>query len=179
MALDPTSGLAHNVLSDVLVGKKRLDEALAEMRKAVELNRNDAGAWGSIGYQLVLLGRFEEALQPLRHAIEISPRDPSLWVWRMWIGLRAVALGDDAEGLRWVRSAAETNSQVYPLYLYYTGVAGLVGADEAKASLDTMRRLRPDASLARVRAETPSDNPRYLALRDRILDGLKRAGLPE
>jgi adenylate cyclase len=180
VALEPSSGLAHNVLSDVLVGKKRLEEAVAEMRKAVELNRNDAGAWGSIGYQLMLLGRFEEAFEPLQHAIQISPRDPSLWVWRMWTGLRAVALGDLEEGLRWVRSAAQTNSQVYPLYLYYTGVAGLAGTqEEARAALDVMRRLRPEVNLARVRAETPSDNPRYLELRDRIIDGLKRAGLPE
>jgi TolB-like protein len=64
VALAPSSGLAHNVLSDVLTGKKQLDDALVAMRKAVEINRNDAGAWGSIGYLTAMTGRFEKRRSP-------------------------------------------------------------------------------------------------------------------
>lgn len=180
VALDPDSGLAHNVLSDVLTGRKQLEAALAEMRRAVEINRNDAGAWGSIGYQLAMLGRFEEAQEPLQRAIQISPRDPSLWVWRMWTGLRHVALGAQEEGIGWLRSAVEANPQAYLLFFYYGGVAGLMGREEeARAAVETMQRLRPGVTLARLKAESPSDHPSYLAFRERLLDGLRRAGLPD
>ena len=46
VARDPNSGLAHNVLSDVLVGKKELDEALSEMRCALSTRTATTRAHG-------------------------------------------------------------------------------------------------------------------------------------
>jgi tetratricopeptide (TPR) repeat protein len=98
----------------------------------------------------------------------------------MWTGLYHFELGRNEQALRWLRDATLANPNAYLLFFYYGGVAGQVGSpDEARAAVETMRRLRPDVSLARLRAETPSDNTRYLAMRSRIIDGLAKAGLPE
>jgi hypothetical protein len=39
--------------------------------------------------------------------------------------------------------------------------------------------LNPSFTIRRVRANVPSDNPTYLAGRERICEGLRLAGVPE
>jgi hypothetical protein len=39
-------------------------------------------------------------------------------------------------------------------------------------------KLWPEATIARFDGFNPSDNPTYLAQRERLHDGLRRAGLP-
>jgi hypothetical protein len=40
-------------------------------------------------------------------------------------------------------------------------------------------RLSPNFTIAKFRAEAVSDNPVYLAQRERLLEGLRLAGAPE
>jgi hypothetical protein len=39
--------------------------------------------------------------------------------------------------------------------------------------------LHPSFTIARNRAGAPSDNPIYLAQRERIIEGMRKAGVPE
>jgi len=39
--------------------------------------------------------------------------------------------------------------------------------------------LDPSFTIRRFRASSPSDNPTYLAGRERILEGMRTAGVPE
>ena len=51
--------------------------------------------------------------------------------------------------------------------------------DEARLAVAEYVRLRPEATITRLRHETSSDEPRYLALRERLYGGLRTAGLPD
>ena len=67
------------VLSDVLelgsahYGKGQLDEAIAEYRKAVELDPDIADSHNNLGLALYGKGQLDEAIAEYRKAIELGP----------------------------------------------------------------------------------------------------------
>jgi tetratricopeptide (TPR) repeat protein len=50
---------------------------------------------------------------------------------------------------------------------------------EAAEACAAARRLSPNFTIAKFRAEAVSDNPVYLAQRERLLEALRLAGAPE
>jgi hypothetical protein len=50
---------------------------------------------------------------------------------------------------------------------------------EARASAQAGLALDPDFTIRRFRATAPSDNPTFVAGRERISDGMRMAGIPE
>jgi hypothetical protein len=51
--------------------------------------------------------------------------------------------------------------------------------DEARAEVKAGHALAPGYSIARFLSMAESDNPTYLKQRERILEGLRQAGVPE
>ena len=89
-------------------------------------------------------------------------------------------LGADAEAVAWLRRGIEANRN-YPLAHFYLAAAlALLGElDEARAAAQAGLALNPTFTIRRFRADAPSDNPTYLAGRERIYEGMRMAGVPE
>ena len=51
--------------------------------------------------------------------------------------------------------------------------------DEARAAAKAGLELEPSFTIARFRAGARSENPVYLGGRERIYEGMRRAGIPE
>ena len=65
---------------------------------------------------------------------------------------------------------------------YFLLAAALVGLGRMTEARETVRAglaLNPAFTIVRYRASPSSDNPRYLAALARILDALRKAGVPE
>lgn len=73
LELDPGIAQAHAQLARVYMQRWQWRDAEAEFRRAVELNRNDAGAIGGLGEWLKLQGRMDEALAMSQRAVEVDP----------------------------------------------------------------------------------------------------------
>jgi hypothetical protein len=56
-------------------------------------------------------------------------------------------------------------------------LAGLLA--DAAATCAIARRLAPNFTVAKFRAQAVSDNPVYLTQRERLYEGLRLAGVPE
>jgi hypothetical protein len=52
-------------------------------------------------------------------------------------------------------------------------------SDEAREATRSVLSLDPKFTLRRVRAFVESDNARFLAQRERLLEGMRLAGIPE
>ena len=61
----------------------RYDEALADLNRAIELDPDDAGAFGRRGETYIALGNYDEALADLNRAIELDPA-------KAWAGSRSI-----------------------------------------------------------------------------------------
>ena len=64
-------------------------------------------------------------------------------------------------------------------FLFAAASARLGRMEEAHDAMRAGLELNPSFTIARFRSQTFSDNPIYLAGRERMYEGLRKAGLPE
>ena len=87
VSLDDKDAMGHAVLAHMRMWGSDWEAAIAEARKAVELNPNGSFGIGMLGCVLGFGGYREEALERLRQAMRLSPQDPLTSLWILWIGL--------------------------------------------------------------------------------------------
>jgi tetratricopeptide (TPR) repeat protein len=77
LALSPDEPLVLNYLGYSMIEKKvNLNEALAMVKKAVELKPNDGYIVDSLGWAYFQLGDYEEATIHIERAVDLNPADP-------------------------------------------------------------------------------------------------------
>ncbi len=180
LSLAPNNAQAHFWLGNVFVFTKRADQGIAEFERALALDRNLANAHAFIGFAKAVVGRPEETESHIQEAIRLSPRDTLLYVWTHCIAFAKFALGAEAEAVVWYRHVIEINRNI-PLshFLLAAALARLGQIDEAEAAVQVGLTLDPRFTIRRYRAGEWGDNPNYLAQRERQIDGMRKAGVPE
>ena len=109
----------------------------------------------------------------------MSPRDASVGEWYAYIGIARFMLDQLDEAILWLRRSIEAAPGIGINRYNLAAALALAGRDqEAQATLLEYRRQQPAMSIDRLRALPYSDHPRYLAWRERLYDGLSKAGLP-
>ena len=141
---------------------------------------NSAFAHSLIGYAK-LLGRFAETEAHVNEALRLSPRDTGAYRWFIWVGLAKVMLGADDQALVWMRRGLEANRNYSVAHFQLAAVlARLNEIDEARATARAGLALDPMFTIRRFRAGSAwSDNPAYLAGRERQCESMRLAGVPE
>jgi len=157
--------------------KGQRDEAIASFRCAVELNPSMAVAHAALAEQLAYCGDAAAAIEHVRQAIRLSPRDLLLW-WFHYV--EAVALFHEREYEQAIRAASRSRAEL-PAYPATFGIqaaayAYLEQMEQARALVREGLGRWPGISLALVRALLATDDP---DLTRRLVDGLRRAGVPE
>jgi tetratricopeptide (TPR) repeat protein len=95
-------------------------------------------------------------------------------------GVAKLVLCRDKEAVSRLRSAIEFNRNYPMAHLWLAAALAHLGRlAEARASAQAGLALHPSFTIARFRAGASSDNPIYLAQRERLFDGLRNAGVPE
>jgi hypothetical protein len=89
-------------------------------------------------------------------------------------------LGVDTEAVQWARRAIEANRN-FPFHHFWlaAALAQLGRLDEARQAMQPGLSLAPGFNIARYRAGVQSDHPTYLAQREHIIEGMRKAGVPE
>ncbi|MEK0083129.1 adenylate/guanylate cyclase domain-containing protein [Benzoatithermus flavus] len=175
LARAPNHAMAHYVRGDILMARKDFDPAIAEYQAAIASNRDLAPAYGNIGRALVRAGRAEEAFAPLETALRLSPRDPLLSLWYFGICHAHTHLAQDEAAIAWC-----SRSNYWVAYVDLASAYAWTGRmDEARAAVAELRRVMPGYTVERWQHEGWSDNPVFLAQYQRIVEGLRKAGLPE
>lgn len=77
LAARPGSYHVRSTLGMVYAKQGRLQEALAELNQAIELNRNFDMSWVYRGNVLFLLGRRDEAATDFKQALALNPENPA------------------------------------------------------------------------------------------------------
>jgi len=75
VAQDPNCWLGHNNLGAVYLQKGRVDEALANFQKALEIHPRYADAHYNMGEAFALKGDMDQAIVEYEKALEIDPND--------------------------------------------------------------------------------------------------------
>jgi TolB-like protein/class 3 adenylate cyclase len=174
--------LGHMTLGLVYIFTKRAMPGIAECEHALALDRNLANAHFSIGVGKTFIGRAEETEAHIVDALRLSPRDPTAHVWMNSAGLAKLFLGSYEQAVVWCQRAIEANRNFpHPHFLLGSALAHLGRLDEARSATTTGLALNPAFSISRARAAwTPmSGDTTYLTSIDPVLEGMRKAGVPE
>jgi len=180
ISIAPRNYWAHLWLGFVQILTNRASRAIGELERALALNRNLGAAHAWIGLAKITMGRAEETEAHVNDAFRLSPADAVTFIWNHIRGLAKLHLGADEEAVAWFRRSIDA-SRNYPLNHFYSAaaLAHLGRLNEARAEVKAGLALAPKFSIARFRRTADSDNPTYLAQRERILEGLRKAEIPE
>jgi adenylate cyclase len=186
LALDPSYAPAHLIKAFVLQSQSRLDEAVAEDRRAFDLDPSLVDAYWHMGYVLRHLGEFQTSLELIDKALRLSPRDPFRGTWYADKAGSHFALKQYDQAIEWARRSIEINPDDSIPYLYLIPALALTGqepqAHEALGRyLSTRGATRTVAGWLQTKAQYMNErtNPRYVEYWDRLIEGLRKAGLQE
>jgi TolB-like protein/class 3 adenylate cyclase len=180
LSLRPNDARAHEVQGSVLNQTNRAAQAIAEFERALALDPNLAAAHADIGDAKIFVGRAEETEAHVNEALRLSPHDGRAWLWMLFAGGAKVHLGANEEAVAWLRRSIEIN-RTFPLAHFFlaAALANLGKLDEARAETQAGLALNPNFSVHGFRVGAESNNPIFLTQRERLLEGLRKAGVPE
>jgi TolB-like protein/class 3 adenylate cyclase/Tfp pilus assembly protein PilF len=180
LSLAPNHAWAHLVLGSFYNTVNRGAEAITEFEHALQLDRNLVYAHALIGMAKTALGRAEEAETHYLEALRLSPRDVAAHHWMSSAGTSKLHLGKHEEAVAWFRRAIDANRNFAFTHLSLAAALAHLGSiDQARAAAKAGLDLEPSFTISRFSAGARSDNPVYLAGRERIYQGMRRAGIPE
>jgi TolB-like protein len=180
LSLAPEHAVAHAALGIAQIITNRAAQGIAECEQALALDRNLANAHACIGIAKTYVGCAEETETHIQEALRLSPRDIGAFWWMMFLGNSKSFLGADAEAVVWLRRSIDANRNLpFTHFNLAAALAQLGLLDEARAAAQAGLVLDPNFTLRKFRLGAVSDNPTYLAKRERILEGMRMAGVPE
>ena len=178
--LAPEHAWAHLSLGLAQIQTRRASQGITECERALALDRNLAPAHAMIGLAKFRIGRGEETEAHVQEALRLSPRDPFVAAWLSIAGDAKLFLGQDEEAIAlFNRAIALNRNNPYTHFLLAAALANLARLDEARAAIRDGLALNPDFTMRRYLAGVASDHPVFLAQRERVAEGLRRAGVPE
>lgn len=179
LSVAPDHAVAHVVLGGIQLFTYRATQSISEFERALEINRNTAMAHGFIGLAKHYLGRSAETEAHVQDALRISPRDTLAYWWLSWVGLAKLTT-DPAAAAFWLRRSIEANRNAPAVHFNLASALALSGQlDEARSAARDGFAIIPSFTIRHSRAFAGSDNPVFLAERERLYEGLRIAGVPE
>jgi len=175
VALDDASSRAHFRLSTAYLWRNEHDLAIAEGRRAVELNPMSADARHALGNKLDLAGE-PEGISLMEQAQQLNPQDPQRNMQLTFLARAYLNTGQYERSVQCARNAIQRRPD-YPNAHYILAIAlGHLGSKaNARAALDECERLHPGFARARSKWQP------YLnaASNEHLHEGLRKAGLRE
>jgi TolB-like protein/class 3 adenylate cyclase len=178
----PEHALGHvwSGLADMFTRRAAL--GISECEYALELDRNLAAADAAIGFGKILIGRAEETEAHIAEALRLSPRDTLAYMWMHIAGIAKNHLGSWEQAIAWYHRALDANRN-NPLtnFVLSAALAQLGRLDEAHSAVGAGLLLNPTFTISPARRawQAISGDPKYLAQLEPIIEGLRKAGIPE
>ncbi|WP_018260711.1 adenylate/guanylate cyclase domain-containing protein [Methylobacterium sp. WSM2598] len=179
LALYPNDAVALVIKGDVYRARRQFDSARSMYEAAIASNRNYAVAHDLKGHVSTLTGKAHEAIPNVLQAIRLSPRDPLLDVWYYHICHAHTHQRHWEEAVSWCNKSVAISPNWLP-YIDLAAAYGWLGRQaEAKAAVAEVLKLMPGYTVQKWANAGWSDNPIFLEEYKYIIDGLRKAGLPE
>jgi tetratricopeptide (TPR) repeat protein len=175
--LDNEEALAHMALGAAHMRRGEQEEAISAFEFATQLNPGMVEAYRLLGIYLGLAGRPEEAIANLEKAMRLSPHDPWFFECLYGMAMAHIAAGRYEDAVDWAQRLRQRKPEYPVTYLILAGTyVRLERLDEAQSALEEALRLNPGYSLSAVRLALAGAN---VAFRERTIEALRKAGLPE
>jgi adenylate cyclase len=174
VALDGAEPQAHYAMAMAHLWRREHEPAIQEATTATELDPNFAPGFSLLGLALHYAGRSEEALRMLERAMRLDPYYPDAYLHFVGQSHFALSRYTDAEAALKRRLVRKPDTDIS--YVLLAACYGHLGRhDEARAAWEQALKVNPEYSLKHREWVLPYKNPADFS---RIVDGLRKAGLP-
>jgi adenylate cyclase len=172
IALDSNNMQAYVAKSLYLAVTSRADEALRAADAGLAINPNYAALLDARTLAEIVLGRFQQAKSDTQQAMRLSPRDPETANRRLNLGMAELGLGHFDAAIEEYQKGIDAGDHSFIPYVNLAAAYALEGkSEEARTALEEGRRLNPKVTIKWL-IDHAADFPP-------LLDGLRKAGLPE
>ncbi len=172
IAIADTPG-PHTILASIYVLFRRHDEALAEAKKAVEMDPNGGTAHMILGHVLYMSDRADEAIPVLEKAIRLNPYPPANYYHNL--AYAYLMLGKNEEAITAARKAVHIQPDNILAHLALVSSYSLLGREEeARAEVGEVLRIDPKYSVEEWEKRSPNKNRDFTK---KYYDSLRKAGL--
>jgi TolB-like protein/DNA-binding winged helix-turn-helix (wHTH) protein/Flp pilus assembly protein TadD len=180
LALQRDDSEGHRVKGMVLAAKRQWGSAIAEAELAIALDHNNAKAHADASFWKMYVGHSEDGFEGIETAFRLSPRDSAASTWQHFsCELRAHLAQWDA-AIDWCNKAFAGNPDNWRALVNLAAANASTGHDkEAQEAVAKLRDLYPDLTVQTFASIHWTDDPTFNAQYKRILEGLRKAGLPE
>jgi len=178
VSLDSRDAAARCALGRVLILRHAYERAKGEMEAALRLNASFDRAYYGLGLAFLFGGNPEESISQFETGIRLSPRSPVLWAYWMMLGLAYINLQKYKEAATSFDEAIQQPNAAFMPFAFAAATLGQLGRiDEARSMLVEAKRRHPKVSINTIRNTVDLLGPN--SGMDWIIDGLRKAGLPE
>lgn len=179
LRLAPRDEYAHLIMAWAwaYAERGRLEEAIAECERGLEINPNCSLLLGNVGVYLAALGRPQEAIEACRLSLQLNPRDPSNFWRQSAIAVAHFVAADYSAALQESKRIARSRPHLPSSIVWAASAAALGRTDEARVAVEDCLAQRPELRADSIvpgmlRFARDEDHERLSAL-------LRKAGLPE
>lgn len=172
--------LAHKITSAMLIINHRFDEALVEANRAIAIDPNDPYGYMALAEAHISLGSPERAKQFIRKSMRLDPTDPAPYL--LILGKAQLVNGDLIEAVSTLERATHRSPDNRVAWMALISAYGALGqtdnASTARLALNNLQRRDKIVSftVAHAREYWPFNMAVH---RERFIDGLRKAGVPE
>jgi adenylate cyclase len=175
VALDDELPFAHMFLGWIHLWRKEHDQAIAEARRCLALDPNNAEGHVRLGHILDQAGRPAEGLAFIETAMRLDPHYPFLYIFLLGRAFHSLERYDEA--VVSYRRVISRNPGFFYARIFLAAVYAQQGRmEEAKAEAVEVLRTDVGRWAQRRARHLPLKDPAALA---RLLDGMRKAGLLE
>ena len=171
LALEEANASAHRLLGAVYVRWAQYDLAATELRRAIELNPNDAESYGELGAVMLYSGKTEEAIQSMETENRFNPHlGPGDF---MELGLAYYLEGRYEDAIRILERGVGQKPGFVGHHIGLAAAYAQLGrSEEAKKAATTVLRFAPffETESYGTAFQNPAD-------RAALVEGLRKAGL--
>ena len=181
LALEPDSSSVHYAKSRLYFAKREWKPAIAEAETAISYDRNNALAHANADFWKMFLGHSEDGFSGVETAFRLNPRDPvNVSWWQFDMCHLHMHLAQWEQAIEWCnKSAAGLPQAWFPLVDLAAANAWAGHEKEAKEAAAQLQKVFPGFTVQTWAGIHWTDDPTFNAQYQRIIEGLRKAGVPE
>jgi tetratricopeptide (TPR) repeat protein len=183
LAVQPDNSTAHRTRGLILgFVKHEMRSAIAEAEKAIALDPNDADAHAEAGMWKGFLGHAEDGITGVETAFRLSPRDRDVPFWQFHMCVLHDYQEHWEQAIEWCEKSRAGMPDNWSTYVHLAATQAWAGHDKkAKDVAAQLQIVRPGFAVQTYAdlARRTSDSPTFKAQYQRIVKGLRKAGVPE
>ena len=180
LVLQPDDARAHLAKAGVFFHKQQWRAAISQAEAALADDPNYADAHANLSFWNLFLGHSEDAFAGIETALRLSPHDPDVSLWQFFTCHLHSHLAQWEQAIEWCGKSIASGSQIPYLFVDLAAANAWAGHDrEAKEAAAQLQKVYPGFTVQTWAGMHWSDDPTFNAQYARIVEGLRKAGVPE